>query len=73
MSDRRKIVAQALRDMADRLERGTVLANRMESMVDIMYPAITWLPDGDVGISDHPKAIWSGVVAVELPEGTLGE
>lgn len=72
MSDRRKIVATALRDMADRLENGKVDALTMQSMVDVMYPAITYLPDGGIDeILTRPKAIWSGIVEVRLPDGTL--
>lgn len=73
MRDRRKIVAQAIRDMADRLESGEVHALTMQSMVDIMYPAITYLPDGAEGILRKPKSMWSAIVEIKLPEGTLDE
>lgn len=58
--------------MADRLENGKVDALTMQSMVDVMYPAITYLPDGDIDeILTRLKSIWSGIVEVRLPDGTL--
>lgn len=73
MNDRRRMVAIALREMADRVESGNPLSYRMESMVDVMYPRITILEGGPAEIADNPIGFWSGVVAVELPDGTLDD
>jgi hypothetical protein len=50
--------AQALRDCAMRLREGQVLARRMEQFVTLTRA------DGSE---------WTGIVAVELPEGVVSE
>jgi hypothetical protein len=73
LTDRTKIIANALRQMADRLERGEVYALTMQSFVEVAYPTIT-ADDGrgniEIGrVRDH----WMGMVTVTLPEGSLAD
>ncbi len=72
MSDRRKLTAQALRAMADRVEKGKVNAYEMQTFVEVMYPTITFVEEMPY-VEHEPKSIWKGLIRVILPEGVLDD